>query len=242
MDGEGDEQMSAAGVTVSTAPFQWAGAGSSPSAALRSLEVKPIPATVAKRLLKREHYLHSYPGGTFLSFGVFAGAELAGAVTFGVGPSLAHRLVDGATRHDCASLTRLWLSDGLPANSESRVLGVVLRSLRRHTNLRFLVTYADPAAGHHGTIYQATGWLYTGLSEATPLYDLGDGKTRHSRSVGQVFGTHSIRRLGRHGLSVKLVPQVAKHRYLYFLGPKWRSRLSRPVLPYPKREVALGHR
>ncbi len=191
-------------------------------------------------MLVTEHYLHSFPGGTFLSFGVFAGAELVGALTLGVGPLLAHCLVDGATRHDCASLTRLWLSDDLPENSESRVLGIVLRSLRRYTSLRFLTTYADPAAGHLGVIYQATGWLYVGLSEATPRYDLRDGRSRHTRSVGQVFGTHSIQHLVRHGLSVRLVPQMAKYRYVYFLDPTWRSRLSRPALPYPKREVDLG--
>ena len=230
----------AASVTESTAPVRGAGRGSNPTAALHSLRVEPVPVVVARILLEREHYLHSLPGGTFLSFGVFTGQELAGAMTFGAGPWLAYRLVDGAKPDDCATLTRLWLSDELPANSESRVLGIVLRSLRRHTNLKFLVTYADPSQGHIGTIYQASGWLYTGLSEATPLYDLGDGQARHSRSVGHAFGTHSVQYLVRHGLSVKLVPQAAKHRYLYFLGAEWRNQLRVPVLPYPKQEATHG--
>ena len=50
---------------------------------------------------------------------------------------------------------------------------MVMRSLKRHTGLKFLVSYADPAQGHLGTIYQATGWVYTGLSEAMPMYDIG---------------------------------------------------------------------
>ena len=41
-----------------------------------------------------------------------------------------------------------WLSDWLPANSESKVLGVALGELRRHTSVKFLVSYADPAEGH----------------------------------------------------------------------------------------------
>ncbi len=36
--------------------------------------------------------------------------------------------------------------------------------------LKFLAAYADPTAGHLGTIYQATNWLYTRLSEASPLF------------------------------------------------------------------------
>jgi len=199
--------------------------------------VAPITARIAKTILERYHYLHSLPGGTKLSFGVFLGGRLMGAVTLGAGPYLAHSLVEGAQPDDCSTLTRLWLSDELPANSESRVLGAVLRALRKHTSLRFLVTYADPSHGHLGTIYQATGWVYTGLSEAMPLFDLGDGKPRHSRSLSQAYGTHSVKYFAAHGVEVKLVPQAAKHRYLYFLDRLWCPRLKTPKLPYPKQEV-----
>jgi hypothetical protein len=193
-----------------------------------------VPVAVAKGLLVKYHYLHSLPGGTHLAFGVFLGGGLLGALTLGVGPLNAFSLVEGARPEDCLVLTRLWLSDELPTNSESRVLGVVLRSLRRHTKVKFLVSYADPAQGHLGFIYQASNWLYAGLSQATPLYDLGDGKARHSRSISHAYGTHSVGHFARHGVAVKLVPQEAKHRYIHFLDPGWRGRLTVPVLPYPK--------
>lgn len=185
------------------------------------------------------HYLHSLPGGTCLAFGVFLETRLMGAITLGVGPKLVHCLVEGASPDDCLTLTRLWLSDDLPKNSESRVLGIVVRSLHKHTALKFLVTYADPWQGHLGIIYQAAGWFYTGLSEAMPLYDIGDGKPRHSRSLSHAYGSHSVRHFRNHGVDVRLVPQAAKHRYVYFLGAVWRPRLRLRVLPYPKRE-ALG--
>jgi hypothetical protein len=189
---------------------------------------------MAKVLIVQYHYLHSLPGGTCLAFGVFLGNRLLGALTLGVGPLNAYSLVDGARPEDCLVLTRLWLSDELPSNSESRVLGVVLRSLRRHTRVKFLVSYADPAQGHLGFIYQASNWLYAGRSQATPLYDLGDGRARHSRSLSHAYGTHSVEHFARHGVPVKLVPQAAKHRYVHFLDPGWRRRLAVPVLPYPK--------
>ena len=226
--------MSAAGVKASTAPAQGAGPGSTPRAALQDLVVMPISHKVAKALLERSHYLHSLPGGTRLAFGVFSGSRLLGVITVGAGPPNAHRLVEGAGRNQCATLTRLWLSDELPRNSESRVLGVVLRALVRHTDLKFLLSYADPAQGHRGTIYQASNWLYTGLSDATPLYDIGDGRARHSRSLAHAYGTHSVAHFRRHGVPIRVVPQVAKHRYFYFLDPSWRSRLRVPALPYPK--------
>jgi hypothetical protein len=196
---------------------------------------------MTKRLIIEHHYLHSLSGGTCLAFGVFLGNRLQGALTLGVGPTLAYSLVADAAPADCLTLTRLWLSDQLPANSESRVLGIVLRSLRQHTTVKFLVTYADPAQGHIGIIYQATAWLYTGLSEAMPLYDLGDGKLRHSRSLSHAYGTHSVQHFARHGIAVKLTPQSAKHRYVYFLDPTWQQRLMVPGLPYPKKEMPVGN-
>jgi len=160
-----------------------------------------------------------------------------GALTIGCGPSQAYRLVERATRGDCGVLTRLWLSDELLKNSESRIIGIVLRALRANTSLKFLVSYADPSQGHLGVIYQATNWIYTGLSEPTPLYDIGDGVARHSRSLSHAYGSHSVRHFARHGVDVKLVPQARKHRYVYFLDPSWRSRLNVPELRYPKVEV-----
>lgn len=131
----------------------------------------------------KHHYLHSLPGGTKLAFGALVEGRLLGTITFGFGPQNAYALVDGASPDDCLTLTRLWLSDELPANSESRVIGIILRYLKRYTNIKFLVSYADPTQGHAGTIYQATEWLYTGLSESMPKFDMGDGKLRHSRSL-----------------------------------------------------------
>ncbi len=215
--------------------FQSRDGGSNPTSPLHRIQVSPIPAQVAKTILEKHHYLHSWPGGTTLAFGVFLGQELLGALTLGAGSAQAYRLVDRARPDDCMTLTRLWLSDRLPGNSESRVIGIVIRNLKKHTPLKFLISYADPAHGHLGIIYQATGCNYTGLSSATPLYDLGDGKARHCRSLAHAYGTHSLKHFGDHGVVVKLVPQTAKHRYIYFLDPSWRPRLTTPTLPYPKK-------
>jgi hypothetical protein len=228
--------MSAGSVAAARPKDHRAGGGATPTPALQQIKVKPVPFSMARQLLVREHYLHSFPGGTKLAFGAFVGTRLLGALTLGAGPANAYSLVEGATPDDCLALTRLWLSDELPKNSEGRFLGVVLRFLKRHTNLKFLVSYADPSQGHLGTIYQATNWIHTGLSQATPLYDIGNGRHYHSRTLSHAFGSHGLAHFQRHGIDVKLVPQKAKHRYLYFLDSTWRERLRVSVLAYPKRE------
>jgi hypothetical protein len=227
--------MSAGGVMVSTASVHEVGAGSIPSPALQSIIVRPIPQAVAKKIIVKNHYLHSLPGCTKLCFGVFSCNRLLGTITFGAGPTNAFRLVEGAKPDDCLTLTRLWLSQELLSNSESRVISISIRYLKKYTQVKFLVTYADPAQGHVGTIYQATGWLYTGLSEATPLLDLGDGIPRHSRSFSHAFGSHSIKHFTNCGINVRVIPQTQKYRYVYLLDNSFRHNLNPPVLPYPKR-------
>ena len=231
--------MSAAGVVVSMASCPEAGPGASPRAALHDIRVAPIPHRIARALLERHHYTGSIPGGSVFRFGVFVGIRLQGVIILGAGPAQAYRLVEGARHRDGLTLTRVWLSDTLPQNSESKVIGIVLRALKRNTDLRFIVSYADPARGHVGTIYQAGGWLYTGLSQGSSLCDLGDGKLRHTRTIGFIYGTHSARHFEATGAQLKPVPQPGKHRYIYLLDRTWRERLLVPVLPYPKKETAV---
>jgi hypothetical protein len=239
-----NNSFSAAGVMVSTASIQEERRGSNPTAALQHVTIKPVPFVVAKRLIERNHYLHTFPGGTKLAFGVFIDNHIHGAISLGAGPANAYSLVYRAQPDDCLVLTRLWVSDELPRNSESKIISIVIRALKQNTHIKFLVSYADPSHGHVGTIYQATNWLYIGLSEAMPLFDLGDGIARQSRSLAHGFGTHSVKHLIDCGINVTLVPQSCKHRYIYFLDPSWRTRLKPSVLPYPKQaeiEISSGN-
>ena len=64
---------------------------------------------------------------------------------------------------------------------------------------------------------------------------VGDAPPRHTRSIASVAGTHSAAHFRREGLAVRLIPTVAKHRYLMFVDPSWRTRLRIPAMAYPKR-------
>jgi hypothetical protein len=203
------------------------------------LRIGIIPDIVAREVFVRYHYLHSMPACNSLLFGAYDGSgHLVGAMSFGSGPRMMHRLVHGATQKDYLVLTRFWMADEMPRNSESRFLGLVFKALRR-TSVRFLVSYADPAAGHVGYIYQATNWIYTGQPSTRPLLSFGD-RVIHSRSVNTVLGSASVRRLRGMGLDVRTVEQPGKHRYIYFLDKRWRKRLTVDPLPYPKEVPELG--
>ena len=208
----------------------------------RDLTVRPIDVKTARLICEKHHYLHSYPAGGLLNFGVFADHALVGVVVFGVGPYNAHRYFASAGRGQVITLARFWLDDRCGGNSESRILGVICRLLKRwQSTAKAIVAYSDPVAGHDGGIYRAAGFLYLGHSEAMPVYRLPDGTIQHSRSLSHCFGTHSLKYLRATGVPVEAVPQESKYLYVTFLDPDWKHRLICSVLPYPKREVINGN-
>ncbi len=165
-----------------------------------------------------------------------------GVAVFGVGPYNVHRYFTDATGGQVITLARFWLDDRCGRNSESRILGVICRLLRRWQNTaKAIVAYSDPIAGHDGAIYRAAGFLYLGLSVAMQVYRLPDGTIHHSRSLSHCFGTHSLKYLRATGVPVEAVPQEPKFLYVTFLDRQWGQRLRVPALPYPKREVVNGN-
>lgn len=197
----------------------------------KDLEVRPSAPAEIRELITERHYLHAMPLASVGTFGVFVGPRLLGAVVFTTGGRKSHQVVAGARHQDAITLARLWLDDELGKNSESRVIAVVMRMLRRDGRWRFVLSYADPTAGHTGTIYRAAGWSYLGRSPDDFYVGFPDG-LHHPRSVFSRFGTTSIRHLRATGIDARRVPVPGKHRYLAFLDPSWAWRLRTPPVRF----------
>jgi hypothetical protein len=79
---------------------------------------------------------------------------------------------------------------------------------------------------HHGYIYQACNFIYTG--ETPQRTDIYTGK-KHSRHYTKGYGEGFIRKI-----------RSSKHRYVYFctkdrrLKTYWYDILKYPIKPYPK--------
>lgn len=204
----------------------------------KALNVQPVGPDVIRPLIVERHYLHSMPAAAWRCFGVYHRKRLSGAIVFTAGARNGHRVLMGATPQQVATLARLWLADELPKNAESRVIGVVLRMLRRTGEWKALLSYADPAVGHVGTIYQATGWTYLGQSEAPSYVDTGDGYPLHPRTVYERLGSNAIGHLHRTGVPARRVQMTGKHRYAYVLDPAWRWRLRGHAISYPRKTSA----
>lgn len=192
---------------------------------VRSIDVRPASRLEVQPLVVNHHYLHSMPAGARACYGIYLFGDLHGAAVFTAGARQGHKLLAAARPQDVVTLARLWLSDTLPRNSESRVLGIVLRSLKKTTDWKLILSYADPLAGHTGIIYRASGWLYLGQTEANSYVDLGDNTLHHPRSIYSRYGSNNIRHLRATGVPARRVAQPGKHRYAYVLDPAWRWRV-----------------
>jgi hypothetical protein len=191
---------------------------------VKALVVREVPLPVVRGLIEREHYTKSCPAAASRAYGVYLADELNGGVVISNGSANAYRLLSAGRPDDVVTLSRLWLSDDLPKNAESRVLGIVVRTLRREGRYKALLTFADPAAGHDGGIYRAAGFTYLGTTNPE-AYVVIDGRECHPRTVASSYGSNDVEHLRRTGLDARRRWVAPKHRYVAVLDESWRWRL-----------------
>lgn len=200
------------------------------------MEVRSIPHHMTKQWLTERHYARRMPAITY-AFGLFHDDALSGVCTYGPPArqlNNGYGIFGGQLEVPTFELNRLVIADDLPDNSLSRFVAGTFRYLPHPC---CLVSYADANHGHHGYIYQATNWIYTGTSSPEVKYiNKHTGKDIHARTVVDLFGSRE-----RSGLPdwVETGHQQGKYRYVMFIGSKRQRRQMRQAmvydeLPYPK--------
>ena len=135
----------------------------------------------------------------------------------------------GNIRHGlpATELMRLWSPDEY-SGTLSQFLAATLKELQRyHPEINLVVAYADPEAGHHGGIYRASNWIYTGhASQGGPQAMIINGERVHARTVNHRYGHADRRRLEAElGVTVTPIKRVPKHTYYYPLTKSARKIL-----------------
>ena len=186
--------------------------------------VRQIPNNHVKEWLMKRHYAHRIPSISF-AFGLIDKHNIIGICTFGIpaSPSLCRGICGEQYKDFVLELNRFCVEDNTLPNSASFFLG---RSIKLLPYPRILVSYADTGQGHIGYIYQATNWLYTGLTKERT--DIFTGEIKHSRHYDK-NSDYSKRQI-----------RTAKHRYIYFhkCSKEIIKALNYPILPYPKGDTA----
>lgn len=204
---------------------------------LENYYIERISYTQAMEIVVANHYLHR-KAPCSMAFGLFHKDSLdcLGVVVYGV--SASSTLLRGICGVEEASnvyeLTRLWVDDSVPKNGESFLIGNTLRLLDKE----IVVSYADSSQNHIGVVYQATNWIYTGLSSK-----FRDPKVRgleHQHHATYAHGLSNAQVIEKYGVdNVYFVERPRKHRYIFVNASKSRKKellrlLRYPVLPYPK--------
>jgi len=191
----------------------------------------------AKYACKNWHYSKSVPVPPLVKVGVWENGKFAGCVIFsrGATPSLLRPF--GLTQVEGCELTRIALTDH--KSPVSRIVRLAILFLKKNSpELRLMVSFADPNEGHHGGIYQAGNWIYSGMSSPSNEYIGPDGKRWHARMVKKKGWTtvQGVRRKVLTPDQCKLVKKPGKHRYLMPLDAEMRAQIEPLAKPYPKRD------
>lgn len=207
---------------------------------VEGLRVESVPfGEVLPWLLGRHYAKRTCPVSH--AFGVFDGPALIGVVTYGVPSSAPLRvgICGDAWSDKVLELNRLCCENR--RNVASVLVG---RSLRMLPSPSVVVSYADTAQQHVGYVYQATNFLYTGLSAVRTDWKVkGEehlhGATVADRSRGKANRAEWMR--ATYGERFYLEARPRKHRYVYFVGNRYERKamlaaLRYPVEPYPKGE------
>ena len=157
----------------------------------------------------RLHYLGKRPGVVTLAMMMLEDVWAVGGIVYALPPPETAKRYGGPTWE----MARLWIDDRIPPNGETWLIAQSVKYIRaNHPGVVALVTYADPSAGHLGTIYRAANWTEDGRTDegrATPRFDLQNINT------GQRYGRRAH---GPAGVETRRLPRVSKARFVYRLA------------------------
>ncbi|WP_439891589.1 hypothetical protein ACS7SF_02820 [Ralstonia sp. 25C] len=187
---------------------------------------------------ERWHYSECMPAGKLVKVGVWEDGRFIGVVLFGRGANNHIGTRYNLAQTEVCELVRVALTRHTAPVSQIVALAVRML-LQQSPGLRLIVSYADPAQGHHGGIYQAGNWLYMGSSEPQRAI-LIDGVSMHKRTADSKYGTASPQAIARlTGARVTWGPIEWKHTYVMPLDAGMRNRVAPLAKPYPKRQRSL---
>ena len=142
-----------------------------------------------------KHYLGRRPAMSDV-FEWWVADDVVGVLTTGCPASRSVQIgACPSSPNSVVELNRLWLDDALPKGSASWFIAQCLGKMPPG----IIVSYADTAAGHDGTVYRAANFNYAGwtdMERKTPRYDyiFDGGHSRDAFRKGKGAQSRKVRR------------------------------------------------
>lgn len=199
------------------------------------LRLEYIKFDVAKAACEKWHYSKTCPSAKVVRFGVWEHGKFIGAVIFGVGATRTLVRPYGLKPWQGCELVRVALGDHTAP--VSKIVAIALRKLKkRYPGIELVISFADPAEGHVGRIYQAMNWTYLGTT-APERFPIINGKLTHPRTLSD----HIKRGTIKSRKDVVYESRPGKHRYGYAFSNRAKRTIEKMAKPYPRAaEVSDG--
>ncbi len=186
--------------------------------------VRPIPHALGAQLIAEHHYARGGANTSVKMLGLIrCDGELVGAAQFLPPTKVAAQSVAGADWRSVLGFSRLVVLDSEPTNAESLFLGAAVHEIKKDRRWKAILTYADEAQQHTGTIYKATNFEPLGLTRPETRYvDAETGrliakKATRSRTKAEMLA------LGCRS------EKSCKHKFVLFLDRALRNRMKGPL-------------
>ncbi len=180
----------------------------------KRLIVKPISASDASKIVKALHYSGKVDPRSQLHLGVFLDGKCGGAMQFG------------------------------PSLQKSSMIGLVdaFRWMRKqYPHIKWCVSFADGTQCGDGAIYRASGFVLTAIKQNSSMWMLKTGEVICD-VVTRMKGSNGVRerigfKVGQSWSSYAKQSGAVKLpgfqlRYIYFIDPTCKERLTVPILPF----------
>ena len=221
----------------------------------KDIVVKPITSQAANALVKRVHYSGKVVNNSTLHLGAYLNDKLEGVMSFGspLDKRKVLPLVEGTSWNGMLELNRMAFSDRLPKNSESRCLAVAFRLIKKHyPHIDWILSFSDGTQCGDGTIYRASGFVLTQIKKNNSIWRAPTGESFAETSLRPGIGGSTAIKKAETISSAHLAASGGKSsmqrfkdvgwkpiegyqlRYIYFLNPEAKKRLTVPVLPFSK--------
>jgi len=185
---------------------------------------------------KNWHYSGVIPVGKLVKVGVWENNEFIGCVLFGRGANNNMLKPFNLNQDQGCELVRIALRKH--KTPVSKIMMIAIKFLKKSNPLlKLVVSYADQDQNHHGGIYQATNWIYSGLlNSGTMGAFIINGKKVHPKSVHSKGVKQTISEVKKHlDKNATVFITKGKHRYLMPLDKETKKRIQSLSKPYPKR-------
>jgi hypothetical protein len=200
--------------------------------------VMEIDRDKANEIIIKNHYSGKIYSATYIHLGVYSGADLLGVLQYGyaMNPASQASVVSNTEINEYLELNRMWISDKLGRNTESKVLSYSIKYIKRkYPKIKWIQSFADERCGGFGIVYQAANFNYYG-EHKSDFWELDD-VVYHN--IQMTVSKDSARYAGaakylQENKDRAVRKNLRQFRYIYFIDKRTKRDCLHTEKPYPK--------